>query len=183
MESFVALTRFQAGRPRFKGEERQRELVWRQMVVCFPWQQQRGESLVSASPPVDRWSTARRWAAPSSQEPELPARLREETGGLWGSYRPGRAPLRATHPDTLQRYRLVSCWGLSGLEAAARACLAQSESKFKHGEERSGSSEAAEPMTYRGNFVDSRDTTTNSNHDPTTLPPCKTSWKLTANFR
>lgn len=51
MESFVALTRFQAGRPRFKGEERQRELVWRQMVVCFPWQQQRGESLVSASSP------------------------------------------------------------------------------------------------------------------------------------
>lgn len=133
MESFVALTRFQAGRPRFKGEERQRELVWRQMVVCFPWQQQRGESLVSASPPVDRWSTARRWAAPSSQEPELPARLREETGGLWGSYRPGRSPLRATHPDTLQRYRLVSCWGLSGLEAAARACLAQSESKFNMG--------------------------------------------------
>lgn len=131
MESFVALTRFQAGRPRFKGEERQRAGLEADGSVFPLTTAERRKPGLCQFPLLtgDQQPGGGRRRAPRSPSSQQGS----ETGGLWGSYRPGRAPLRATHPDTLQRYRLVSCWGLSGLAAAARACLAQSESKFNVG--------------------------------------------------
>ena len=116
-----------------------------QTAVGFPWQQQqRGEILDSVRSPCRQ--------VINSLEQEVP-RPREggARGRLCGSYRPGRALLRAAHPRrpraVLVGAVLQPVWSGS---CRRRRRLAQIGSRFGCGGDGSGSSEAAEPETRGG---------------------------------